>query len=178
MVATICLAVGCAFRETAVVPDVAGDSVYSAYDELHRAGFAVRINEPFDATPSHTADVRHQSPAGGAEAPKGTPISLDVMPGPHGRLPPGPPPLRMPSLIGKSLADAAAILTELRLSWTADLLRPLPPSTEPTLLHNYEVRSQEPRPGARFTQSTVRKTAEGIVTKTTPVWLSAALRRK
>lgn len=152
--------------------------MHSAYHKLHRAGFAVRIDEPFDVTPSNTAYVRHQSPIWRSRAPEGSPISLDVMPGPHGLLPLGPPPLRMPSLIGKSLADANATLTKLGLSWTADSLRPLPPRTEPTLLHNYEVRSQKPRPGARFTQSTVRKTAEGIATETTPVWLSAALRRK
>jgi hypothetical protein len=51
---------GALSREEAVVPDVVGVHIQSAYGQLRSAGFAIQIDEPIDLS----ASVSHQSVAG------------------------------------------------------------------------------------------------------------------
>lgn len=170
------LMIGCSSHDEAVVPDVVGVDVHSAYGQLRRAGFAIQIDEPIDVTPSRAAHVSRQSIDGGSKARVGSPIVLKLRLSGHGRLPWGPT-VRMPILVGKRLFEAVRTLAALGLSWGAAPLPAVPATTEPTLLHNYEVTAQKPRPGARFRQTTIRDAADGsTLSKTTAVWLAAKLR--
>jgi hypothetical protein len=176
VIGILSLMIGCSSYDEAVVPDVVGVDVHSAYDQLRRAGFAIQIEEPIDVTPSRAAHVSHQSIDGGSKARVGTPIVLKLDLGGPGLLPWGPT-VRMPVLVGKPLFEAVRTLAALGLSWAAAPLPALPATTEPTLLHNYEVTAQRPKPDARFRQTTIRETADGsTLSKTTSVWLAAKLR--
>ena len=169
----LCLIAGSSSQGQVVVPTVVGDNVDVAYWRLAYAGFAVRIDEPIDLNSS----VAGQSIAPGRKARQGTVVSLELgHSGPHGMLPPGPAPLEMPRLIGMRFDSAVGRLNALGLSWSTAPLAPLPPSTAPSLLANYEVRDQKPRPGSRFVQTVVTEVADGIRTKTTTVGLEAELR--
>jgi beta-lactam-binding protein with PASTA domain len=179
-VATIVsLIAGGSFRDEVVVPDVVGVDVYSAYDELREAGFAIRIEEPIaNGAPS----VTEQSVAPRRTAPRGGIIVLELSEsgaGLHGRLHPGGFTERMPNVVGKSLPQAAETLAHEGLQWRTAPLPALPAGSEPTLLHNYEVSAQEPKPGRPFTATIWRETAEGdLFTETTTVGLSAKVREQ
>jgi beta-lactam-binding protein with PASTA domain len=173
MAIAFCPTPGCSSHDQAVVPDVVGTDVSSAYNKLRRAGFAVRIDERIDVTPNHISNVSRQSIDAGTEASLGSTIELELSPGPHGLLPPGPPALRIPRLVGKPLDEAVRLLMTLGLSWSAAPLPPLRRSTEPGLLSNYVVTGQKPRPGAWFVQTRTKTIAGGIATQTTTVWLQA-----
>jgi PASTA domain-containing protein len=179
-VATIVsLIAGGSFRDEVVVPDVVGVDVYSAYDVLREAGFAIRIEEPIA---SGGPSVTEQSVAPGRTAPRGGIIVLELSKNgvlPLGLLPPGGFTERMPNLVGKSLPEAAETLAHEGLRWGTGPLPALPAGSEPTLLHNYEVSTQEPKPGRPFTATIWRETAEGdLITETTTVGLSAKLREQ
>jgi beta-lactam-binding protein with PASTA domain len=145
-----------------VVPDVVGLDVVSAYDAVHEAGFAVQINEPIDVTPNSMADVRRQSPTAGTAGRRRTPIVLSLELGPHGLLPMGGT-RRVPRLVGRPLPDAVHRLQTLGLLWSAAPLPPLPASVRPSLLDNYRVTEQSPKPGTRFTQTVTRQLNDGSV---------------
>jgi beta-lactam-binding protein with PASTA domain len=161
-------------REEAVVPDVVGVHIQSAYGQLRSAGFAIQIDEPIDLS----ASVSHQSVAGESRAPLGGVIvlELDRRGGPRGLLPWNTSTVRMPTVVGKPLVEAVGTLASLGLSWGVAPLPALPGSTEPTLLHNYEVAAQRPKAGARFTQTLIRETTYGIWSETKSAWVAANLR--
>jgi hypothetical protein len=175
----ISLIAGGSFRDEVTVPDVIGLEVHSAYDELREAGFAIGIEEPIaTGAPS----VTEQSVAPGRTAPRGGIIVLELSKsggGFLGLLHPGGFTERMPNLVGKSLPEAAETLAHEGLQWGRGPLPALPAGTEPTLLHNYEVSVQVPKPGRPFTATIWRETAEGgLFTETTTVGLSAKLRER
>jgi beta-lactam-binding protein with PASTA domain len=176
-VGTLCLALGGSVGgERVVVPDVVGLDVVSAYDAVREAGFAVQINEPFDVTPNWMSNVSQQSPTAGSAGRRGTSIVLSLGRGPHGLLPPGGT-RRVPRLIGKPLPDAVQTLQTLGLMWSAAPLPPLPATIRPSLLDNYRVTEQRPKPGTRFTQTFVRELGDGsVLTETSTVGLAAELR--
>jgi hypothetical protein len=102
-------------REEAVVPDVVGIHVQSAYGQLRSAGFAIQIDEPIDLS---AASVSHQSVAGESRAPLGGVIVLKLdQRVPRGRLPWNTSTVRMPTLVGKPLVEAVGTLASLGLSW-------------------------------------------------------------
>lgn len=159
-----------------VVPDVVGLDVVSAYDAVREAGFAVQINEPADVTPNGIARVRRQSRTAGSAGMPGTPIVLSLGRAPHGRLPMGGT-RRVPRLVGKPLPHAVHTLETLGLLWSAAPLPPLPATMRPSLLDNYRVTEQTPKPGTRFTQTVIRELGDGsVLTKTSTVGLAAELR--
>ena len=161
--------------ERVVVPDVVGLDVVSAYDAVREAGFAVQINEPVDVTPNQIARVSGQSPTAGAAGRRGTPMVLGLGHGPHGRLPMGGT-QRVPRLVGKPLPDAVHTLQTRGLLWSAAPLPPLPATIRPSLLDNYRVTEQRPKPGTRFTQTFVRELGDGsVLTETSTVGLVAEL---
>jgi beta-lactam-binding protein with PASTA domain len=158
-----------------VVPDVVGLDVVSAYDAVREAGFAVQVNEPVDVTPNWIADVSRQSPTARTAGRRRTAIVLSLGLGPHGLLPPGGT-RRVPRLVGKPLPDAVHTLQTLGLMWSAAPLPPLPASMRPSLLDNYRVTEQRPKPGTRFTQTVIRELDDGsVLTKTSTVGLAADL---
>jgi hypothetical protein len=173
---TLCLALsGSAGGERVVVPDVVGLDVVSAYDAVHEAGFAVQNNEPIDVTPNSMADVRRQSPTAGTAGRRRTPIVLSLELGPHGLLPMGGT-RRVPRLVGRPLPDAVHRLQTLGLLSSAAPIPPLPASVRPSLLDNYRVTEQSPKPGTRFTQTVTRQLNDGsVLTKTSTVGLAADL---
>jgi beta-lactam-binding protein with PASTA domain len=172
--ASLCLIAGSSNPYQVVVPAVVEDGVSSAYWDLHDAGFAVTIDEPF----SLGGYVTRQTPESGSEARRGSVVSLELrdwsIPG---MLPPGGE-LVMPSLIGDRLDAATRRLTSLGVLWSLGPLPPLSASTAPSLLANYAVRAQHPRPGSRFVQTTWRAFKGGVTTETRTAWLEAALRRE
>jgi beta-lactam-binding protein with PASTA domain len=171
---TLCLGVsGSSAAGQAVVPDVVGLNVVSAYYDVRDAGFAVQIDEPIEID----AMVSHQSSPPGTKGRGGTPVVLDLDSGPHGLLPSGGWTPRMPRLVGKPLPDAIQTLQALGLLWSA-WLPALPASMRPRLFDNYRVIAQSPAPGTRFTQTVVRETAQGTLTETTTVGLMTELRLK
>ena len=173
----VSLIAGGSFRDEVVVPDVVGVDVYSAYDELREAGFAIRIEE---LIATDAPSVTKQSVAPGRTAPRGGIIVLELSQSGAwllGLLHPGGFTERMPNLVGRSLPEAAETLAHEGLQWNTGPLPALPAGSEPTLLHNYEVSAQEPKPGRPFTATIWRETAEGdLFTTTTTVALSAKLR--
>jgi beta-lactam-binding protein with PASTA domain len=158
--------------QVVVVPTVVGDGVTFAYWRLHYAGFAVWIDEPINLGDS----VARQSPAPGRKARRGAVVALELEHSSlHGLLPMRPAPITMPRLLGMRLDAAIGRLNALGLSWGAAPLPPLPPSTAPSLLANYQVREQRPAPGTRYVQTVVTPIPQGIRTETTAVGLEAAL---
>lgn len=167
---------GSSFRGQAVVPDVVGMNVVSAYGSVREAGFAVQINQPVDVTPNWVANVSWQSRTPGTTGREGTPVVLSLEHGPHGLLPMGGT-RQVPRLIGKRLSDAVHTLQTLGLMWSAAPLPPLPATMRPSLLDNYRVTGQRPKSGARFTQTVHRWLDNGsLYTETSTVGLAAALR--
>lgn len=167
---------GSSFPGQAVVPDVVGMDVVSAYGAVREAGFAVQINEPVDVTPNWVANVSWQSRTAGTTGREGTPIVLSLGHGLHGRLPMGGS-RRVPRLVGKRLSDAVHTLETLGLMWSAAQLPPLPATLRPSLLDNYRVTGQRPKSGTRFTQTVYRWLGDGsLYTETSTVGLAAALR--
>ena len=76
--------------------------------------------------------------------------------------------------MGKPLHDAIQALQALGLFWS---LPALPPTMRPSLLDNYLVAGQNPKPGTRFTQTVIRVLADGsVLTKTSTVGLMTELR--
>ena len=72
---TLCLVVsGSSAAGQAIVPDVMGLNVDSAYYDLHHAGFAVQIDEPI----AMDAVVVHQSSGPGTKGHAGSPVVLDL----------------------------------------------------------------------------------------------------
>ncbi len=128
-----------------------GGDVYSAYDKLRRAGFAVRIGERFDATPNHASYVRSQSPASGVKAQVGSPVSLELRGGPHGLLFGTLETVHMPLVVGKSLSDAVRMLAELNLSWGQTPFRRYPPAPHQACCTTTGsvIRSRDPERGSR-----------------------------
>jgi beta-lactam-binding protein with PASTA domain len=178
-VATIVsLIAGGSSRDEVVVPAVVGVDVHSAYDQLREADFAIRIEEPIAID---AASVREQSVAPGSKAPLGGVVVLKLdesgFIGP-GLVPENTSTVLVPTLVGKPVPEAVGTLESLGLSWSIGLLPALLAGTEPTLLHNYEVSAQEPKPGTAFTQTDLRETADGVLSKTTTVSLTAKLRER
>jgi beta-lactam-binding protein with PASTA domain len=164
---------GSAGGERVAAPDVVGLDVLSAYDALHEAGLAVRIDEPVSVAFNFVASARDQSPAGGTPGRPGAPVALTLGTGPYGLLPPGGR-VRVPRLIGKPFPKALETLRAVGLMWSAAPLPPLPASMRPTLLDNYRVTKQQPKAGTRFTQTVSRELGDGsVLTKTSTVWLAA-----
>jgi len=157
-----------------VVPAVVEDGVSSAYWDLHDAGFAVSIEEPFLFDDS----VTRQTPAPGSEVRRGSVVSLELTRyrGPWGLLPPGGD-LVMPSLIGDRLDLATGKLQSHGALWGVGQLPPLPAGTAPTLLANYKVRAQHPQPRRHFVQTKWKTVKEGSMAETRTAWLEAALLR-
>jgi hypothetical protein len=122
------------------------------------------------------AIVSHQSSRPGTNGRAGSPVVLDLD-ARHlgGLLPPGPR-RRMPRLVGKLLPDAVQTLQTLGLLWSAAPLPSLPATMRPRLFENYRVIAQSPSPGTRFTQTVVRETPEGMLTRTTTVGLMTEVR--
>jgi PASTA domain len=173
MAGTLCLVVsGSSAAGEAVVPDVVGLNVVSAYHDIHDARFAVQIDEPIEIG----ARVSHQASPPGTKGRGGAPVVRDVDPSPHGLLPPGGWTRRMPRLVGKPLPDAIQTLRALGLLWSVAPLPALPATLRPSLFDSYRVSAQSPRPGTRFTQTVVRETAQGTLTETTTVGLMTELR--
>jgi hypothetical protein len=83
----------------------------------------------------------------------------------------------MPSLIGDRPDVATRRLTSLGVLWNLGPLPPLSAGTAPSLLANYTVRAQHPRPGSRFVQTSWRAFKGGVITETRTAGLEAALRR-
>jgi PASTA domain len=176
IVGALCLVVsGSSAAGQAVVPDVVGLNVDSAYDDLRDAGFAVQIDEAI----AMDAVVVHQSSRPGSKGHAGSPVVLDLdVRYMGGRLPPGPtgPTRPMPRLVGKPLPDAVQTLQALGLLWSVAALPPLPPSMRPRLFDNYRVSAQTPAPGTRFRQTVVREIPGGLETRTSTVGLRTKLR--
>jgi beta-lactam-binding protein with PASTA domain len=172
--ASLCLIAGSSNPYQVVVPAVVEDDVSSAYWDLRDAGFAVTIDEPF----SFAGYVTQQTPESGSEARRGSVVSLEVRDwGIHGMLPPGGE-LVMPSLIGARLDAATRRLTSLGVLWGLGPLPPLSAGTRPSLLANYTVRAQHPRPGSRFVQTRWRAIKGDVITETRTAALEASLRRE
>jgi PASTA domain len=170
---TLCLVVsGSSAAGQAVVPDVVGLNVVSAYDAVHEAGFAVQIDQPIEMD----AIVSRQSSPPGTTGRAGSPVVLDLD-AQHllGLLPPGPR-RRIPRLVGKRLPDAIQTLEALELLWGVGPLPTLPATMRPRLFDNYRVIAQSPAPGTRFTQTVVREIPEGMQTTTRTVGLRTELR--
>jgi beta-lactam-binding protein with PASTA domain len=174
MAGTVCLVVsGGSFAGDAVVPDVVGMNVVSAYDAVHEAGFAVQIDEPIELD----AIVNHQSRGSGTIGRAGSPVALDLDAHPMvGRWPPGGWTPHMPRLVGKPLPDAIQTLQALGLLWAVAPLPALPATLRPSLFDNYRVSAQRPAPGTEYTQTVVREIPGGLSTKTTKVGLMTELR--
>jgi hypothetical protein len=171
---------GGASHDEVAVPNVVGANVDSAYDELRAAGFAVGIEEPIDMGLMAWPLVGEQSVAGGNTAPRGGVILLNL--GQDGGMGPGMIPwntstVRTPSLVAMPLPQAIGALVRLGLSWSVGALPAFPASTEPTLLRNYVVASQEPEPGSLFTQTRLREIPGGTRSETTTVGLQVRLRQ-
>jgi hypothetical protein len=82
----------------------------------------------------------------------------------------------MPPLVGKPFHDAIQALQALGLFWSV-WLPALPPTMRPSLLDNYLVAEQNPKPGTCFTQTVIRVLADGsVLTKTSTVGLMTELR--
>jgi beta-lactam-binding protein with PASTA domain len=175
------LLAGGSSRDETVVPAVVGEAVTSAYEELQVAGFAIATEEPIRIDFTGAPVVDHQSVAGGSSAPRGGVIVLKL--GQTERIGPGLPPwntstVQMPTVVGMALPDAIGALWSLGLSSTLAPLPALQATTEPTLLHNYVVSRQRPKPGTPFTATGVRETAYGVSSRTTTVGLVAKLRQR
>jgi hypothetical protein len=156
-----------------VVPAVVDDDVSSAYWDLHTAGLAVAIDEPF----SVNGYVTRQTPAPGSEVPRGSVVSLGLRAeGFNGMLPDGGW-LVMPSLIGVRLDLATRTLRSLGALWRLAPLPPLRAGTRPNLLANYVVRAQHPRAGKGFAQTRARIVKGDLITVTRTAGVEAALRR-
>jgi hypothetical protein len=172
---TLCLVVsGSSAAGQAVIPDVVGLSVDSAYYHLHHAGFAVQIDVPI----AMDAVVVHQSSRPGSKGHAGSPVVLEIdsryM---GGLLPPGPtgPTRPMPRLLGTPLPDAIQKLQALGLWWSV-WLPALPPTMRPRLFDNYRVSAQTPAAGTRFRQTVFREIPGGLETRTSTVGLMTKLR--
>ena len=175
MAGTVCLVVsGASFVGEAVVPDVVGSSVVSAYYDVHHAGFAVQIDEPIDTD----AIVSHQSSPPGTKSHAGSPVVLDLDAAPFfgGMWPPGGWTARMPRLVGRPLPDAIRRLEDFGLLWSVAPLPALPATLRPTLFDNYRVSAQKPAAGTEYAQTVVREIPGGQMTRTTQVWLRTELR--
>jgi beta-lactam-binding protein with PASTA domain len=175
----VSLIAGASSRDHVVVPDVVGVDVHSAYDQLRGAGFPIRIEEPIAIG---AANVSEQSVAPGNKAPLDGVVVLKLdesgFRGP-GLLPWNTSTVLVPILVGKSLPEAVGTLASLGLSSSIGLLPALPAGTEPTLLHNYEVSAQKPKPGRPFRQTRLQETAEGdVLSETTTVLLVPKLRQR
>ena len=173
MAGTVCLVVsGASFAGEAVVPDVVGLSAVRAYDAVHEAGFAVRIDEPIELD----AIVSHQSRRSGTTGRAGSPVALDVEAQYFGALLPPGASRRMPRLVGKPLPEAVLTLQLLGFLWSVAPLPALPASLRPRLWDNYRVSAQWPAPGTRFTQTVIRETRDGRLEETRTVGLRTELR--
>lgn len=172
---TLCLVVsGSSAAGQAIVPDVIGLNVDSAYYDLHHAGFAVQIDEPI----AMDAVVVHQSSRPGSKGHAGSAVVLEIdSRSMGGRLPPGPtgPTRPMPRLLGKPLPDAIQKLQALGLLWSV-WLPALPPTMRPRLFDNYRVSAQTPAPGTRFRQTVFREIPGGLETRTRTVGLMTKVR--
>lgn len=132
---------------TRSVPEVRGLPLPDAYARLHRAGFAVTFAHrfaigDFECTPVIAAErpagatvvLQPQRPACGAGSPG---------------VPTGPLPVyRVPNLRGLTIAHAMAWIEHRTLYGDAHLA-PLVAGRARTLLANYVVTRQRPRPGTR-----------------------------
>jgi hypothetical protein len=122
-----------------------------------------------------SAYVNHQSRAAGTLGHAGTPDVLSLgASGIHGLLPPGGT-VRVPRLVGKPLPDAIYTLATVGLMWSVAPLPPLPATMRPSLLDNYRVAKQNPKPGTRFTQTVTGEIPGGMCTRTRTLGLTAEL---
>jgi hypothetical protein len=171
---TLCLVVsGSSAAGQAVVPDVVGLDVVSAYYDIHDAGFAVQIDEPFEMD----SMVSHQSSPPGTKRHAGSPVVLELDARHLGeKWPPGGWTRRMPRLVGKPLPDSIQTLQALGLLWWVAPLPVLPATPRPSLFDNYRVSAQRPAPGTEYTQTVFRETPGGLLTNTTKVGLTTELR--
>ena len=91
----------------APVPDVTGEDLVTATGDIEAAGF-VPDTEPVD-TGGQPGTIAQQSPSG--QAPAGGAVMLDVV------FPANRPAVSIPSVVGKSAADARAALARAKLTF-------------------------------------------------------------
>ncbi len=91
--------------KSGTVPNVVGMPQQAAQDALTKANFVPIATTVDSAAPAGT--VVAQSPTGGAIAPLGSAVSINVS---NGKAPPPPPKVTVPSVIGDTQAQAASVL--------------------------------------------------------------------
>lgn len=94
---------------TSQVPDVGGEDLPTATGDIEAAGF-VPDTEAVDGGGQAGAVVK-QTPGGGEQVPAGTAVLLDVA------APANRPAVQVPSVVGKSAADARAALAQAKLTF-------------------------------------------------------------
>ncbi len=156
-----------------VVPNVEGLDVDEAFRRIETAGFrpatssavrfAYNIGLPFAVK---------QEPKPGERARRGSAITLTLLEGMLGLLPPFDEEVVVPQVTGLKLGRAVerAYGEDGSIYWIVTL-PPLPATEARTFLDAYCVIRQEPTPGARVVQTKVRRTEEGVEVQTTPMRL-------
>jgi eukaryotic-like serine/threonine-protein kinase len=94
---------------TAPVPAVTGEDLPTATGDVEAAGF-VPDTEPVDAG-GPPGTIAQQSPGGGEQATAGSSVLLDVV------FPANRSSVQIPSVVGKSAADARAALAQAKLTF-------------------------------------------------------------
>lgn len=165
------------------VPGVIGLDLNRAYAHLHRAGLRVSFPHSFSAGSFACAPIiAKENPAARALVAAGSTVTLTARPPSCGVASPGVPVGRLPSakvrdFIGGPLSAAMSWAKKHQLYWEADKVPRLVRADAKTLLGNYRVTGQRPRPGATLTLGVATRHGNGGSFRPTPLILRAAALR-
>jgi beta-lactam-binding protein with PASTA domain len=136
----------CGGEQMVVVPGIRSANVVFAYERLHAAGLRVAIPSGLAIESLRMPLVRTQTPVAGARVARGSTVRLDSFFSFTGS-PTGAPSLAVvPSLHGRSASAAPAWAERKDMYWRV-ALPPLTAGDATTLLDNFRIVGQRPRPG-------------------------------
>jgi hypothetical protein len=135
-------------------PGLVGQDLSSAYSRAHMARLRVSFSAAFSANSEMCLPiVKASRPSSGSNVAPGSTVELKLRPAPCAAASPGVPtgPLpsaRVPAFLGKRLTDAIRWADEHRLDWQTTTLHGLDTADATSLLANYNIFEQRPKPGA------------------------------
>jgi beta-lactam-binding protein with PASTA domain len=140
-------------RET--VPDLVGEQLNQALDDLNEAGFDSQVRQVFSEEASGV--VVRQQPAAGAELKEGETVTLQVSKGPR--------PVPVPDVVGQQASEATSVLREAGFQVNVVTV----PSREPagTVVAQSPAAGTVPEPGTAVRLNVAREGSDQTTTTTT-----------
>jgi hypothetical protein len=160
-----------------IVPRTGGQDLASAYARLHRTGLRVSFSGSFSTDNMCLPLVTSSRPSSGQHVAAGTTITLHFRPAPCGAASPGVPtgPIpsaRVPNFLGQRLTAAIKWVDQHGLDWRTGRLGGLFAADAPTLLANYRVVRQDPKPGSTLKLGVGSRHGNSGTFRPTPLFLS------